>query len=71
MRTLRAKIVDGRVVTRAKLPEGAKVTLFVHESDDAHILDDDEVAGIDRGIEDARAGRIVPATKLLAYLRRR
>ena len=70
MRTVSAKIVGGRVVTRAKLPEGAKVTLFVHDTRDEHPLDDEEVAGIDRGIEDGRAGRVVPASKLVAFLRR-
>jgi hypothetical protein len=33
MRSLSAKIIGGKIVTRARLPEGAKVTIFVHESD--------------------------------------
>lgn len=70
MRSVSAKIVDGKIVTRAKLPEGAKVTVLVHEPDEEYVLDADEIAGIDRGMEDLREGRRVPASKLIAYLRR-
>lgn len=70
MRSVSAKIVDGKVVTRARLPEGAKVTILVHEAEADYELDAEEVAGISRGIEEGRAGRAAPAAKLLAYLRR-
>jgi hypothetical protein len=70
MRSLSAKIVDGKIVTRARLPEGGKVTIFVHEPEDEYELGQEEVEGISRGIEDHRAGRVVPADTLLAFLRR-
>lgn len=70
MRSLSARIIDGKIVTRARLPEGAKVTIFVDEPEAAYELDEEEVSGISHGIEDHRAGRIIPAAKLLAFLRR-
>jgi hypothetical protein len=70
MRSLSAKIVDGKIVTRARLPEGGKVTIFVHDPEDEYELGQEEAEGISRGIEDHRAGRVVSADTLLAFLRR-
>ena len=51
-----AKVLRGKIVTRAKLPEGAKLTLFVHEPIDVE-LDDEDEAAIAAGVAEIRAGR--------------
>ena len=71
MRTVSAKVVRGKVVTRAKLPEGAKLTVFVHEPDAVIELDSEDAAAIARGSEEIRAGKFATATDLRAFLRRR
>jgi hypothetical protein len=70
MRTLSAKVRNGKVVTRARLPEGARLTLFVHEPIDVE-LDDEDEAAIAEGLAEIRAGRFVSANELREYLRRR
>ena len=71
MRTVSAKVVRGKVVTKAKLPEGAKLTVFVHEPDAVIELDSADEAAIARGTEEIRAGKFTTATDLRAFLRRR
>lgn len=73
MRTVSAKVLKGKVVTRAKLPEGAKLTVFVHEPDvDVELkLDDEDEAAIAEGAAEIRAGRYVFADELRAFLRRK
>lgn len=71
MRTVRGKVVRGKVVTRAKLPEGAKLTVFVHEPDAVIELDSKDEAAIARGTEEIRAGNFATAADLRARLRRR
>ena len=71
VRAVNAKVLEGKVVTRAKLPEGAKLTLFVHEPAAAVELDDEDAAAIVAGAAEIRAGRYVPAAELRAFLRRK
>ena len=72
MRTvISAKVVRGKVVTRAKLPEGAKLTVFVHEPDALIELDSTDEAAIARGTAEIRSGKFTTATDLRTFLRRR
>ena len=70
MRTVSAKVLKGKVVTRAKLPEGARLTVFVHEPVDVE-LDAEDEAAIASGAEDIRAGRYTSANDLRTFLRRK
>jgi hypothetical protein len=70
MRTASARVLRGKVVTRARLPEGAKLTLFVHEPVDVTFDDEDESA-IAEGIAEVRAGRYASANELRRFLRRK
>jgi hypothetical protein len=56
VRTVDAKVLKGRVVTRAKLPEGARLTVFVHEPDvDVELkLDSEDEAEIAAGAAEIR-----------------
>jgi hypothetical protein len=70
MRTVSARVLKGKVVTRAKLPEGAKLTLFVHEPVDAE-LDGEDQAAIADGLAEIRSGRYASANELRQFLRRK
>lgn len=71
MRTISAKVLKGRVVTRAKLPEGAKLTVFVHEPEARTELDAEDEAAIADGVAEVRAGSYASVTELRAFLRRK
>ena len=70
MRTVSAKVLKGRVVTRAKLPEGAKLTVIVHEPVEI-ALDAEDEAAIASGAQEIRAGRYASANALRTFLRRK
>ncbi len=70
MRSVSAKVVKGKVVTRAKLPEGAKLTVFVHEDMPAIELTPEDEAAIRRSLDEVRAGKKIPLDEVLAILRR-
>jgi hypothetical protein len=70
MRTIAGKVVKGKVVTRAKLPEGAKLTVFVHEADEEIELDADDEAAIGVAMKEIRADRYMTGAELRAFLRR-
>ncbi|HWU90674.1 MAG TPA: hypothetical protein VN253_25585 [Kofleriaceae bacterium] len=70
MRAVTAKVVKGKVVTRAKLPEGARLTVFVHEADGDVELDADDEAAIGIAMTELRAGKHVTGAELRAFLRR-
>jgi hypothetical protein len=57
MRTARAKVIKGKVVTRAKFPEGTKLLLVVDEPQPEVELDDEDVVAIRRARASIRAGR--------------
>lgn len=68
MRTARAKVVNGKVVTKAKLPEGTKLLLVIDEPQPAVELDDEDVAAIRRARASIRAGRKIPMERLWKLL---
>jgi hypothetical protein len=69
MRTARAKVVKGKIVTRAKFPEGTKLLLLVDEPQPAVELDDDDLEALDAAITAAREGTLIPWETLRASLR--
>lgn len=71
MRTVNARVVKGKVITRAKLPEGAKLTVVVHDTETDVELDEADEAVIARSIADLRDGKFVTGPVARAYLRRK
>lgn len=70
MRTVSARVVNGKVTTRAKLPEGAKLTVVVH--DDTEVaLDAEDEAAIARSVAELESGAFIPGNVVRAYLRRK
>ena len=70
MRTARAKVIDGKIVTRAKFPEGTKLWIFVDEPPPEVELDAETVAAIRRARASLRAGRKMAMDQLLKLLPR-
>ena len=70
MRAVSAKVIKGKVVTKAKLPEGARLTVLVHEADGDVELDADDEAAIGVAMAEIRGGKYVTGTELRAFLRR-
>jgi hypothetical protein len=70
MRRVTAKVIKGKVVTRAKLPEGARLTVFVHETDGDVELDADDEVAIGVAMAEIRAGKYVTGAELRVFLRR-
>ncbi len=68
MRTARAKVVKGKVVTKAKFPEGTKLLLVVDEPQPEVELDDEDVEAIRRARASIRAGRKIPMDLLFRLL---
>jgi predicted transcriptional regulator len=71
MKVARARVVSGAVVTRAKFPEVARLTILMEDDCPAIELDTDEEEGILRGLADAKAGRTVSLDRARAKLHRR
>ena len=68
MRTARAKVVNGKVVTKAKFPEGTKLLLVIDEPQPEIELDEEDVAAIRRARASIRAGRKIPMDRLMKLL---
>ena len=68
MRTARAKVVKGKVVTKAKFPEGTKLLLVVDEPQPEVELDDEDVEAVRRARASIRAGRKIPMDLLFKLL---
>jgi hypothetical protein len=68
MRTARAKVVKGKVVTKAKFPEGTKLLLVVDEPQPEVELDDEDVGAIRRARASIRAGKKIPMDLLFKLL---
>ena len=71
MHSVSAKVVQGKVVTRAKLPEGARLTVVVHDAAGDLDLHESDVAPIERADADIRGGEYVTAATARSFLRRR
>jgi hypothetical protein len=70
MRSARAKVVKGKIVTRTKFPEGTKLFLFVDEPQPVVELNEEDELAIRRARASIRAGKVVPMEKLFAILDR-
>lgn len=70
MKAARAKIVKGKIVTRARFPEGASLTILMDDDRPPVDLAPDDEEAMLRGIASIRAGKGVPLDELRALLRR-
>jgi len=70
LRRARAKVVKGKIVTCAKLPEGAKLTILVDDDGSPLLVGDEDAAAIARGVEEISGGKGIPLSKFLRNLRR-
>ena len=71
MQIASGKIVDGRVVVEAELPEGADVTLIALDGEETFEVSPELEAIILRSIDQGRHGDVVAAEDLIAELRSR
>ena len=70
MRSVRARVVNGKIVTRAKFPHGTKLFLTVDEPQPEIELDEEDVAAIQQARASIRAGRGIPMDRLMKLLDR-
>ena len=71
MRLASARVVKGAIVTRARFPEGTRLTLVPHDDGPPVGLDPDEEAGVLKGIAEIAAGRGIPVRTVRRKLRGR
>ena len=71
MRLASARVVKGSIVTRARFPEGTRLTLVPHDDGPPVSLDPDEEAGVLKGIAEIAAGRGIPVRTVRRKLRGR
>ncbi|HSK00042.1 MAG TPA: hypothetical protein VK932_02330 [Kofleriaceae bacterium] len=69
MRSARAKVVKGKIVTRTKFPEGTKLLLVVDEPQPEVELDEDDMRALDDAIAATREGKLISWETLRASLR--
>ena len=70
MKAARAKVVKGKIVTRARFPEGAELTIVLREPQPPIDLTPEEEEAMLRGIASIRAGKGIPLDEFRAILRR-
>jgi ABC-type protease/lipase transport system fused ATPase/permease subunit len=70
MRTARAKIVNGKIVTRAKFPEGTKLVLVVDEPKSPIVIDEEDEQAFDEAVVAVREGKTIPVEAVREILRR-
>ncbi len=70
MRSARARVVKGKIVTRARFAEGTRLVLVVDEPQPEIEVDDQDVIAIRRARASIRAGKTVSMNKLMAILDR-
>lgn len=70
MKVARARIVSGKIVTRAKFPEGARLTLLMDDERPPVSVSSGDESAITQGIAQIDAGRDIPLEEFLAKLRR-
>jgi hypothetical protein len=70
MRTARAKIVNGKIVTRAKFPEGTKLVLVVDEPRPPLVIDAEDEQAFEEAAAAIREGKTIPVDAVREILRR-
>jgi hypothetical protein len=69
MRLASARVVKRSIVTRARFPDGTRLTLEPHDDRPPVGLDTDEEAGVLKGSTETAAGRGIPAVRLSVMVR--
>lgn len=69
MKVAEGRVVRGAIRTRARFPEGARLTLVQHDERPPVLLDFEEEAGVLKGLAEIEAGRGVPVSRLQRKLR--
>jgi len=69
-RTATGRVVNGKVVTRAKFPEGTKLLLEVEAPAPIVELDAEDEQAIDRALASVRDGKGISLDKFRAILQR-
>lgn len=70
MRSARARVVNGKIVTRAKFPDGTKLVLVVDEPQPEVDLDDDDEKAFDEAMASVRRGEAIPLDTFRTILHR-
>jgi len=70
MKAARARIVRGKIVTRARFPEGAKLTILMDDERPPIPVSAADEAAIAKGGAEIEAGKGLPLDEFLARLRR-
>lgn len=70
MKVAAGRIVKGAVVTRARLPEGARMRIVLEDNRPPVHLDPDEEAGMLKGLQEFEEGKGLPISRLRTKLRR-
>ena len=70
MKSARARVVKGKIVTRARFPEGAKLTILMDDERPPIELSSDDEAAMLRGIASIKNGNGVSLEPFRALLRR-
>jgi len=70
MKVAQGRVVHGVIKTRARFPNGARVTLVQHDNRAPTKLDPDEEAGVLKGIAEIDAGKRLAASRILHKIRR-
>ena len=71
MQIASGKVVNGRVVVEADLPEGAEVTLLALDGEETFVVDAELEAVLLESIAQGERGETIPAEELLRELRSR
>jgi hypothetical protein len=71
MQIASGKVVDGRVVVEAELPEGAEVTLLALDGEETFEVDPELEAVLLESIAQGERGETIAAEELLRELRSR
>ena len=70
MKSARARVVKGKIVTRARFPEGAKLTILMDDERSPIDLSSDDEAAMLRGLASIKAGTGLALDRFRALLRR-
>ena len=71
MKVAAGRVVRGAIKTRARFPEGARLTLVQHDERPPVELDAEETEGVLRGLVEIQAGKGIPLGQLKRKLSRR
>lgn len=70
MKIAEGRVVKGTIVTRARFPEGARVTVIQHDDRPPMKVSREDEAEVLAGIAEVEAGKALPVERLRTRLRR-